>query len=250
MSEGSYRESHLQKGVEYHQSFLTRPHLSMVWRLERRLLRRIVQDHFPDGIPSYLDFACGTGRILEFLSPVAASSTGVDLSTSMLQVARDTLADVEFINADITRDDRLGNRKFDLVTAFRFFPNAEPQLRRDALSVITRHLKAEGILVFNNHRNRGSLTRRIVDARGRFGRNRSSGAMWGMSRLETYELVAAAGLKVEREYPLAIFPLGERHMLRPIGALEAAESILSRMRLLTPMAQNLIYVCRHADAGP
>ena len=74
--------------------------------------------------------------------------------------------------------------------------------------------------------------------------------MWGMSRLEAYELVAAAGLKMEREYPLAIFPLGERHMLRPIGALEAAESILSRMRLLTPMAQNLIYVCRHADAGP
>ena len=179
MSEESYRESHLQKGVEYHQSFSTRPHLSMVWRLERRLLRRIVRDHFLAGIPSYLDFACGTGRILEFLSPVAASSTGVDLSTSMLQVARDTLTDVEFINADITRDDRLGNRKFDLVTAFRFSPNAEPQLRRDALSVITRHLKAEGILVFNNHRNRGSLTRRIVDARGRFGRNRSSAPCGG-----------------------------------------------------------------------
>ena len=67
--------------------------------------------------------------------------------------------------------------------------------------------------------------------------------VWGHSWL-------AAGLKMEREYPLAIFPLGERHILRPIGALEAAESILSRMRLLTPMAQNLIYVCRHANAGP
>ena len=250
MSERSYRESHLQKGVEYHQSFSTRPHLSMVWRLERRLLRRIVREHFPAGIPTYLDFACGTGRILELLSTSAASSTGVDLSRSMLQVARDTLTDVEFIEADITRDDRLGRRKFDLVTAFRFFPNAEPQLRRDALSAITLHLKPEGILVFNNHKNRGSLTRRIVDARGRIGRNRSSGATWGMSRQEAYELVESAGLKVEREYPIAVLPLGDRHMLRPTGLVEMVEFILTRIGLFASLAKNIIYVCRRVDADP
>ena len=250
MSEGSYRESHLQKGVEYHRSFASRPHLSMVWRLERRLLTRIVREYFPAGIPTYLDFACGTGRILELLSPSAASSTGVDLSTSMLQVARNTLADVEFIEADITRDDHLGNREFDLVTAFRFFPNAEPQLRRDALAAITRHLKPDGILVFNNHRNASSLTRRIVVATRRNSSAEVHPSQWGMSRQETYELVESSGLKVEHEFPVALLPLGDRHMVRPTLVVEMAETLLTRAGLFAALSQNLIYVCSRVDAEP
>ena len=181
MTEKSYRESHLQKGAEYHSSFASRPHLAITWKLERKLLTRIVREYFPDGVPTHLDFACGTGRILGFLSPNTGSSTGVDLSASMLQVAHETLADVEIIEADLTRYDRLGCREFDLITAFRFFPNAEPSLR------------------------------------------------W-------------------REYALSVLPLGDRHMLRPIGLTEVVESLLTRSGLFAPLAQNLIYMCRWVDA--
>ena len=193
MSETSYRESHLQKGADYRESFATQPHLAMVWSLERRLLTRIVRERFPAELPTYLDFACGTGRILGRLPQAAASSTGVDVSPSMLQVARNTLTGVELIQADLTCTDTLGDRRFDLITAFRFFPNAEAQLRQDALTAIVRHLEPDGMLIFNNHRNRASLIRRIVVAGRRKIRTRGQKSQWGMSRQEAYELVASAG---------------------------------------------------------
>lgn len=248
MSKPSYRELHLQKGADYHELFYSEPHLAVVWRLERKLLPRIVREYFPSYVPSYLDFACGTGRILGLLSPTAASSTGVDLSASMLQVARDTITSAEFIEADITREDGLGSRQFDLITAFRFFPRAEPTLRREAIMAIKQHLKPDGVFIFNNHRNRSSLLRRVVGIRARMLSTPPRSGPWGMSRQETYELAEAAGLRVEQEIPLGVLPLNDRHMLRPSGLVEILESILSRVGLFTPLAQNLIFVCRHTSA--
>ena len=172
------------------------------------------------------------------------------MSASMLQIARDTLADVELIEADITRDDCLGSRQFDLMTAFRFFPRAEPPLRSDAIKVIVRHLKPGGILIFNNHMNRDSLVRRIVVALGRTNPTEGQIARWGMSRREAYELVSMAGLEVIAEHSLAVLPFTDRHMLRPSGLLEVTESLLSKIGMFAPVAQNLIYVCRRTDAGP
>ena len=249
MPDSSYRGSHLQKGAEYRHSFSSQPHLAMTWRLERKLLSRIVRERYPNGVATHLDFACGTGRILGFLSPSTRSSTGVDLSASMLQVARETLPGVEIIEADLTRDDHLGCREFDLITAFRFFPNAEPDLRRDALAAIARHLKPSGILIFNNHRNRNSLTRRMVVAKGRVTRAPRANADWGMTREEAYELIQEGGMEVEREYALSVLPLSDRHMLRPTGVTETVEALLTRIALFTPLAQNLIYVCRKVDTG-
>lgn len=247
MQEKSYRELHLQKGADYHALFSTEPHLSMVWRLERKVLSQIVEWHFPSGVPAYLDFACGTGRIVELLSPFAVSSTGVDLSASMMQVARDRLPSIEFIEADITRDDLLADRQFDLITAFRFFPRAEPALRQEAMTAITRHLKPGGVLVFNNHRNPGSLLRRLIGARGRLRLGPIAMKSWGMSRREVYDLVASCGLRVERVHPIAILPMNDRHMPLPIGMATALESALSRVGFLTLLAQNLIFVCRHDE---
>ena len=213
------------------------------------MLRRIVRKQFPICPPSHLDFACGTGRLLELLSPITSSSTGVDVSASMLQVARDTLTGVELIEADITRTDCLGSRRFDLITAYRFFPNAEPSLRREALSVLVRHLEPEGILIFNNHLNRGSLVRRIAVASGRTGSTQQEEAKYGMSSREAHELVTAAGLTVEQEHPLAILPFTDRFMFRPAAMLEKLESMLGSFGPLTPLAQNLVYLCRLEDAG-
>ena len=250
MSERSYRESHLHRGADYHELFSSLPHLAMVWSLERRLLLRIIAKHFPTSPPSHLDFACGTGRILGLLSPYTESSTGVDVSASMLQIARDTLADVELIETDITRDDCLGSRQFDLITAFRFFPRAEPPLRSDAIAVITRHLKPGGVLIFNNHMNRHSLVRRVVVALGRTNPAERQISTWGMSRREAYDLASLAGLEVMAEHSLAALPFTDRHMLRPSRLLEVTESILSRVGLFAPLARNLIYVCRPTDSGP
>ena len=165
MIPGSYRESHLHKGTDYHETFVSFPHRATIWGLEQWLLLKIVRKHFLNEPPRHLDFACGTGRILGYLSPYCRSAVGVDISASMLDVARGNETRAEIMEADITRDDILGKREFDLITAFRFFPNAEFELRKEALGALARHLSGEGVLVFNNHKNAGSLRRRLGSAK-------------------------------------------------------------------------------------
>ena len=248
MSIPSYRESHLHKGTDYHETFSSIPYRSMVWNLEQRLLSKIVLDYFMDDTPRYLDFACGTGRILEFLSPYCTSTLGVDVSTSMLDVARRVSAQVDFIEADITKDDQLGGREFDLITVFRFLPNAESELRKAALGALVRHLSSGGILVFNNHKNSGSLRSRLGAAKrwaiGDAGRSRD---VRTMSDLDARTLVDGSGLRIDRVYHLGVLPLADHMAWLPRGATTLIESGLSRVSFLGPLAQNLIYVCRRVD---
>jgi predicted TPR repeat methyltransferase len=209
----------------------------MIWRLEQRALDRILRDHLGAGEVSHLDFACGTGRILAHFLGRVASTTGVDVSPTMMEVAREVAPGAELIEADLTQGDVLGERYFDLITAFRFFPNAEPELRRAALLVLVRHLAPHGVLVFNNHKNRHSLPRRI----SRFlGRNVAEPTM---SDGEVQALVAEAGLSIVAVIPLAILPFSENHLGLPIALLEVMERPISGWSALGGIAQDVIYVC-------
>ena len=71
----------------------------------------------------------------------------------MLEEAQRKLKRTEIIQADITKEDIFAGREFNLITAFRFFLNAEENLRKDALNTITSLLSEDGYFVFNNHRN-------------------------------------------------------------------------------------------------
>ncbi len=236
----SYRDSHREKGPEYQELF-TAPHTAMVWRMERTVLQRIVDEFLDSGIDDYLDFACGTGRVLGFLSARARSATGVDVSESMLEVARKNAPGAELICADITRDHVLRERSFDLITAFRFFPNAEDDLRVGALRELASRLRSDGVLVFNNHINAGSLAIRLARLRGRESADPTTRIM---SRREVENLVAAAGLGIVREYPIASLPLSNRHMIRPVAVVESVERVLGRIPMTRSIAQNIVYVCR------
>ncbi len=155
----SCRQSDLHKGADYHEVFSLLPHLALVWSLERKLLMRIERKQFFASPSSHLDLSYGNRRILVPLALFSASTNDVDVSASILQIARDTLAGVELVEADITRNHCLGNRQFYLIKAIRFFPRAGPQLRREAITVIARHLRLGGMVVFNNHLDRHSLVR-------------------------------------------------------------------------------------------
>ncbi|MGN6391566.1 MAG: class I SAM-dependent DNA methyltransferase [Gemmatimonadales bacterium] len=233
-----YTDSHKGKGADYHELFSPErnPYRAMIWRLEQRALDSIRREYLQAGPFTHLDFACGTGRILAYFSGAASTSTGVDVSPTMLTVARQTTPAAEFLEADLTASDVLGTRTFDLITAFRFFPNAEPELRQTALSILVRHLAPGGVIVFNNHKNRDSLRWRISLLRGR-------GSTAGtMNDAEVKALVSNAGLRVYRVVPLAILPFSEKHRL-PIRLIEGVEHLLDRWSGIAPMAQDVIYVC-------
>ena len=238
---GSYRESHKRKGSDYQGMFSNQPHCAMLWTLEKRVLDEILATRFRDRPPRYLDFACGTGRIIGHLGRRTKEPTGVDVSISMLEVARASAPFAVLIEADITRNDLLGDRKFDLITAFRFFPNAEPSLRREAMGALVRHLEPGGYVVFNNHLNDTASVRRIVRALGREPGGHS------MHPLEVAELASAAGLRIEQEYALGSLPFTDRHMPLPGWLLGRIERVLSLVPGISAMAQDIIYLCTRAD---
>jgi len=235
-----YTESHKDKGREYHESFVTadlKPHRAMLWRLEQRALDDVLRKHLGTSTISQLDFACGTGRILAHFQSKVGSATGVDVSRSMMEVARQVAPRTEFIEADLTKQDVLGDRQFNLITSFRFFPNAEPELRQAVIRVLARHLAPGGVLVFNNHKNRNSIPRRVARMLGREAGDST------MTHQEVQQLVTGAGLRIVEVIPLASLPFSDNHLVLPVSVLEFVERRISGVGALAGIAQDLIYVC-------
>jgi len=239
-----YRDEHQGKGADYADAFASIPHRALLWKLERRVLDRIWHERFASTRPAYLDFACGTGRILGYLAPRARIAVGVDVSSTMLAIARDTVPHASLIEADVTRSDALGSARFDLITAFRFFPNAEATLRTEVMEKLAAHLAPGGCLVFNNHMNETSLARRIARLR-----NGSVGDEGMMRASEVHDLVRGVGLHVVEAHPLGVLPFTERRLPRPYWLCGQLESFVSRLPGVLPLAQDVIYVCRESSPG-
>ena len=242
-----YRDSHTDagKGQLYDERFDRWPWRRYLWQREREILTDVLTRRLQDGPITHLDFACGTGRILEFLRPFTSQSVGLDVSESMLGRCRAKAPDAEIINADITHTDVLGHRTFRLITAFRFFAHAQPELRTQAMEALSWHLADDGILVFNNHRNRSSTLLALGRCLGR--------EVWGMSRGEVAELVASAGLAVDEVFAVGALPISDhRPMLFPPSVHATADRAVNLCGLGPILCQDCIYVCRraHSPAQP
>ncbi|MFZ5951503.1 MAG: class I SAM-dependent DNA methyltransferase [Candidatus Rifleibacteriota bacterium] len=153
-----YRLSHQSsgRGDLYDQRFVQN-RTAFYWQeFEKPFLEIFFADlSLPDDA-KVLDFACGTGRITNLLNRRFASITAIDVSAAMLEQARRSLSSVNFMQLDLTRENA-DLPKFDLITAFRFFLNAQPELRHEALRALVSLLKPHGIMIVNNHRRKSSL---------------------------------------------------------------------------------------------
>lgn len=236
----SYRTSHLHKSDDYHQVFESMPRAAMLWTLEKNTLDRIMTDFFGSQRPDHLDFACGTGRILTYLEAACRTSTGIDVSKRMLSVARRNSPTAELLCADITRDNVLSGRGFDLITAFRFFPNAEASLRREAVDILVRLLRPNGILILNNHLNATAILRSALKITGR----QSGHKMW---KSEVCELLEGGGLKITRTVGVGILPVTDRQVFAP-RAMTHLEAALTRTRAFDRFAEDEIFIARHVGA--
>lgn len=149
-----YSESHQGRGQDYHETFTNRPGRSLMWDLEQTALQSFVQDL---RIENVVDFACGTGRITQLLCDALpeAKVVGVDISESMLEVARTSVpaARFECIDGRDLSEKLISEDSVDLITAIRFFSNANSSLREAAIDQFTSALRPGGYAVVNNHRN-------------------------------------------------------------------------------------------------
>lgn len=156
----SYTDSHKGKndGLIYDSYFYnTDTYDNRIWEVEKSILNDFLNKI--NKAENTLDFACGTGRVAEFLENSGFENIyGFDSSYEMLKVAKNKLNRTRLINTDINKDDIIEyENKFKLVTAFRFFLNAEDELRDSTFKSIYKILKNNGYLIFNIHGNKNSL---------------------------------------------------------------------------------------------
>jgi len=238
----SYRESHKYegKGAEYEAYYQNKAWQRFLWSREQEIILRILKKYYTGKDIHLLDFACGTGRITELLENRVKTSTGIDVSGSMLAIARKKLKRTEIIEADITAENVLKPRKFNLITAFRFFLNAEPELRSAAIKAIAKLLDEDGYLVFNNHQNSGSPWIKIRYARHR--KKNPEGTFNVMSIEQMKNLAEGAGLEIVKIYPTGFFHPPKVPVAYRLNRL--IDIIADKLRFFNRFSESPIAVCR------
>ena len=242
MTKISYKESHKYqgKGDEYEAYYETEAWEKFLWSREQEIILRILDKYFAGKEINLLDFACGTGRITGLLESRVKTSTGVDVSGSMLAIARSKLKRTEIIEADITTENILKGRKFNLITAFRFFLNAEQELRSSAIKALVELLDEDGLLVFNNHHSLGSPWIKLLYARHL--RKNPEGTFNVMSIEQMRDLVGDVGLEIVEIYPAGFFHPPKVPVLYWFN--RAIDSLAYRLKFLDRFSESPIAVCR------
>jgi SAM-dependent methyltransferase len=240
----SYRTSHMTKGPDYEERFSTYSFRRMSWRWERKVLNQIVGlVNKEERRGDYLDFACGTGRILAHLEERFDAAVGIDISPKMLDVATKRLRKARLILGDFNETHLLAGERFDFVTAFRFFANAEPALRRQAIEKIYGLTRSKGFFVFNNHRNCTSLTFRLLRLKARVqGRAPTS----CLDAEEVLSLCRDRGFQLVKHYQWGVIPGHENWTLFPAWVQYPIESVIASARILRSLATYEIFVCQKA----
>ncbi|MFN0179403.1 MAG: class I SAM-dependent DNA methyltransferase [Gemmatimonadales bacterium] len=213
----SYRHSHQADGygATYERTY-GEGYYRVQWEeIERPLLTAVFEDLRHDGARSLLDFACGTGRVTLLAESMFPRVVGVDVAASMLAVARGACRSAELIQVDLTR--AALPERFDVVTAFRFFLNAEQELREGALDAIRAVLSPGGTLLANVHVNRASPLGLAYRCRNRVTGRRTANVM-GLEEMEA--LLTSRGFRLETVtwYSLLprigwLFPPGSRALM-------------------------------------
>ncbi len=227
-----YTTSHFNKGEDYHDRFEKLIGRKIIWDLEKKIIEDFLNN---TKISNHLDFASGTGRIAKFLEKNTKEQYLIDSSEKMLEHAKKILDKNKstFINQDFSKINL--NKKFDLITAFRFFPNAETFLRKEAMKFISEHLNDYGLLIINNHYNFWSIP--LIFSRLTF---RSNG--FGMSHKEVLELVKTNNLKIYKYKSIGLLTNKEKKTILPWNIVLKFENFLYKKYSKHLMGYNVLYL--------
>jgi len=218
---------------------------TFIWTIQRRLVQAIVgrlargRQRF-----KYLDFATGTGRIISTIEHLTTEAVGLDISEHMLAFARRrTNGNTPLKVGDILDQPDIVDADFDLITAFRFFLNTEPELRLRVMRALAQRLAGPSSrLIFNVHGNAWSS----VAFKSMYQQFRGWGPANRMSYTQIRQLVEDAGLRIETFYGFGLAP----HRLYRTPLAPLAKWIDRSLAGKTPLrwiSHDLVFVCRRAD---
>jgi SAM-dependent methyltransferase len=252
----AYAEHYQKRGTSgqsYDRSLANRFELA-IFQLERVVLLDLFRRlRSSDPGTRYLDFACGTGRILAIFKDLIRSKVGVDTSPGQLELAREKVSDAELVCGNLVADpDLLGGRQFDLITAFRLLLNLEPENRGPVLRALRDHLSPTGYLVVDNHMNRYSVLGLLALGAHKVLRVPKKplvppgrrGIISTLSEPELRRALTTAGLRVQEVHRIFLLPGHNSLLLLPTRWLVPLEAMLSRIPFVNRFSKNQIYVCR------
>jgi SAM-dependent methyltransferase len=245
--ESHYTDSYLkkkEKGKGYDTKIGSTFEL-FLWDLEKIFLKEIIEEFFPgkkDEI-KYLDFACGTGRIIAYFKNGLGikNSVGLDTSRPMLDEAKKK-TEAQFICGNINEDKSLlVPRYFDVITAFRLFLNLEKENREPVLNELKQYLKDDGLLIINNHINRYSLIGFQFWIRRLLG---NTSIIHNATEKEFKEMLNRSGFDVIKVCKFAFFPGRKKIIILPKKYLKRVELFISKIPVIRNLCLSQIYVCR------
>ena len=216
----------------------------LLWHIERDQLRAILADlRSVKSRIEALDFASGTGRITAFIENEVEAATGIEISQAMCDIASQKVERAKILCADILSAEGQVEGKYDLITAFRFFLNADPALRLGAMKALAARLRdGQSLLVFNNHGNLWShkLMMWPYYRLRQMGKGpRATGNY--LTTEELRPLLEATGLRLNRVLPCGYY---STKAIRLAGFKRALrwERRAAKSRLLGPLCVNQLYV--------
>jgi 2-polyprenyl-3-methyl-5-hydroxy-6-metoxy-1,4-benzoquinol methylase len=154
-----YRDYHISDdAVGAYRDTYASGYYAAQWRqLEQPILRQLFEEQRALGATRLLDIACGQGRITVQAAEYFADVLGVDYSPQMLAIAQRSWQEKATGGTDHLRfevgDVRTfaADKPFDVITAFRFFLNAEDDLRVEGLRCVRRNIAPAGVFITNVH---------------------------------------------------------------------------------------------------
>lgn len=237
-----YRKLHIGKNkASFYESnvYDKNSYDTVIWEIEKSCLVKFITRYLRDVDINYLDFACGTGRIISFLETRVKRSFGVDISGDMLELAKTKVTSSKLIKGDISKEPSLIKGKHNLITSFRFFLNAQDILKHEVLDVLHKKLSKDGIFVLNIHGNKFSLRFFSVLLRKYiFHQIVNQLSFWEMKNIlirHNFKIVDFCGIG---------FVTPKLYKLFPKRLFGTVETMLRRVSFLNYFAVDLILVCK------
>jgi SAM-dependent methyltransferase len=211
-----------------------------IWDLQRSFLENWLREFRKSHVRlKGLDFACGTGRIASRTELFTDDIVGLDISADMLEVAKKQTSRTDLRLGDILSEPSIVDYDYDLITAFRFFLNAEADLRARIMRSLAERLRDDrSRLIFNIHGNRHSIRHLTLRMRGGRGTWRNE-----MSLDEVRRLTDSAGLEIEAWHGFGVLPRFV-YRTRMCSAARRIDQFATAAGWLSRISCDLLFICR------
>jgi len=250
MGEIDYRKVFQNDNASAYDELTGSKHIRLIYELEKEVLVHIFKEAGSSD-KDLMDFACGTGRWTRFIEEYFSSSIGVDISGQMIELAKTKCRRSKLVVTDITSDSvdqGLIGRQFDVITTFRFFKNAQEQLRRSALGALRDYLKDDGVMIFDVHLNSWSfmgLLARLISVLG-LKKILKTGELTvrTMSLGDVKRMFADGGFEIVDYWGMGVLPGRSNYTLLPWRLLRRLEGWFTNKKVFRGISYNLLVLAR------